>query len=61
MFDRWTTGISRVRAQLFGKISVINRSHGFCFWTSLAFVFLGDLWVLAVAEGRLSDMVLFVI
>jgi len=27
----------------------------------LAFVFLGDLWVLAVAEGRISDAVLFVI
>jgi len=46
---------------LFGKISVLNRSHGFWFWTSLTFVFLGDLWVLAVAEGRLSDMVLFVV
>jgi len=61
MLDRWTTGISRVRGQLFGKISVLNRSHGFWFWTSLAFVFLGDLWVLAVAEGRISDAVLFVI
>ena len=61
MLDRWTTGISRIRGQLFGKISVFNRSHGFWFWTSLVFVFLGDLWVLAVAEGHLSDMVLFVI
>ena len=61
MLDRWTTGISRIRGQLFGKISVLNRSHGFWFWTSLVFVFLGDLWVLAVAEGRLNDMVLFVI
>ena len=61
MLDRWTTGISRVRGKLFGKISVLNRSHGFWFWTSLVFVFLGDLWVLAVAEGRLNDMVLFVI
>ena len=61
MLDRWTTGISRVRGVLFGKISVLNRSHGFWFWTSLIFVFLGDLWVLAVAEGRLSDMVLFVV
>ena len=47
MLDRWTTGISRVRGVLFGKISVLNRSHGFWFWTSLTFVFLGDLWVLA--------------
>jgi hypothetical protein len=61
MLDRWTTGISRLRGKMFGKISVLNRSHGFWFWTSLAFVFLGDLWVLAVAEGRLNDMVLFVI
>ena len=61
MLDRWTTGISRVRGVLFGKISVLNRSHGFWFWTSLAFVFVGDLWVLAVAEGRLSDMVLVVV
>ncbi|RJU88768.1 MAG: hypothetical protein DWC07_07225 [Candidatus Poseidoniales archaeon] len=61
MLDRWTTGISRIRGQLFGKISVFNRSHGFWFWTSLVFVFLGDLWVLAVAEGHLNDMVLFVI
>ena len=59
MLDRWTTGISRVRGKLFGKISALNRSHGFWFWTSLAFVFLGDLWVLAVAEGHLSDTVLF--
>ena len=61
MLDRWTTGISRVRGVLFGKISILNRSHGFWFWTSLIFVFLGDLWVLAVADGRLSDMVLFVV
>jgi len=61
MLDRWTTGIGRIRGQLFGKISVLNRSHGFWFWTSLTFVFLGDLWVLAVAEGHLSDAVLFVI
>jgi len=59
--DRWTTGISRLRGKLFGRISVLNRSHGFWFWTSLVFVFLGDLWVLAVSEGHLSDMALFVI
>jgi hypothetical protein len=44
---------------LFGRISVFNRSHGFWFWTSLIFVFLGDLWVLAVDAELLSDMVLF--
>ena len=59
MLDRWTTGISRIRGRLFGRISVLNRSHGFWFWTSLVFVFLGDLWVLAVADGRFNDVVLF--
>ena len=49
------------RGKLFGKISIINRSHGFWFWTSLIFVFLGDLWVLAVCEGYFSDVALFVI
>ena len=61
MLARWTTSISRVRGVLFGKISIANRSHGFWFWTSLTFVFLGDIWVLLVAEGRLNDMVLFAI
>jgi len=61
MLDRWTTGISRVRGRLFKRISILNRSHGFWFWTSLAFVFLGDLWVLAVAEGHINDAVLLVI
>jgi hypothetical protein len=59
--DRWTTGISRLRGKLFGSISILNRSHGFWFWTSLTFVFFGDLWVLAVSEGYLSDVALFVI
>jgi hypothetical protein len=61
MLDRWTSKISRVRGALFGKISIVNRSHGFWFWTSLTFVFLGDIWVLLVAEGRVNDMVLLVI
>jgi hypothetical protein len=61
MLDRWTSKISRVRGALFGKISIANRSHGFWFWTSLTFVFLGDIWVLLVAEGRVNDMVLLVI
>lgn len=61
MLDRWTSRISRVRGALFGKISIANRSHGFWFWTSLTFVFLGDIWVLLVAEGRVNDMVLLVI
>ena len=61
MLDRWTTGLSQVRGKLFGKISILNRSHGFWFWTSLTFVFLGDLWVLAVCEDYVNDVVLFVI
>ena len=60
VLDRWTTGISRIRGKLFGKISVLNRSHGFWFWTSLAFVFLGDLWVIAVCEGHISDVSLII-
>ncbi len=59
MLDRWTSSISRVRGVLFGKISIANRSHGFWFWTSLTFVFLGDIWVLLVAEGRVNDTVFF--
>ena len=60
VLDRWTTGISRIRGKLFGKISILNRSHGFWFWTSLAFVFLGDLWVIAVCEGHISDVSLII-
>jgi len=59
VLDRWTSPISKLRGKLFGRISVLNRSHGFWFWTSLTFVFLGDLWVLAVDAGMVSDMVLF--
>ena len=54
VLDRWTTGISKIRGYLFGKLSIANRSHGFWFWISLAFVFIGDLWVLAVNEGYFS-------
>ena len=54
--DRWVSGISALRGKLFKRISVFNRSHGFWFWTSLGFVFLGDLWTLAVAEGHINDM-----
>ena len=55
VLDRWTTGISRIRGKLFGKLSIANRSHGFWFWSSLIFVFLGDIWVLAYNEGYLGD------
>ena len=59
VLDRWTSPIAKLRGKLFRRISVLNRSHGFWFWTSLTFVFLGDLWVLAVDAGMVSDMVLF--
>ena len=59
VLDRWTSPIAKLRGKLFGRISVLNRSHGFWFWTSLTFVFLGDLWVLAVDAEMVSDMVLF--
>ena len=61
MLDRWTSPVAKLRGALFGRISVLNRSHGFWFWTSLMFVFLGDLWVLAVEADVLSDMVLFAV
>ena len=61
VLDRWTTGISRFRGRLFKRISIFNKSHGFWFWTSLIFVFLGDLWVLAVNKGLFSDIAIFVI
>ncbi len=56
MLDRWTTGISRIRGKLFGRLSLTNRSHGFWFWTSLSFVFIGDLWVFAVNEGYFTGL-----
>jgi hypothetical protein len=54
--DRWTTGISKIRGRIFDKLSIANRSHGFWFWTSLAFVFVGDLWVLAYNEGYFTGL-----
>ena len=56
MLDRWTTGISQIRGKLFGRLSLTNRSHGFWFWTSLSFVFIGDLWVFAVNEGYFTGL-----
>ncbi len=32
-----------------------NASHNLWFWTSLAMVFIGDIFVLSVAEGLISD------
>jgi hypothetical protein len=33
----------------------INRSHGVWFWTSLGFVFIGDLFVMSVANGTIPE------
>jgi hypothetical protein len=38
------------------KISNLNIEHAFWFWTSLVMVFLGDLFVWAVAEGIIQDI-----
>ena len=54
--DRWTSGISKIRGRIFDKLSIANRSHGFWFWTSLAFDFVGDLWVLAYNEGYFTGL-----
>ena len=56
--NRWRGGLSGVFGSLYRTISKVNVHHSFWFWTSLAMVFLGDLCVLAVAEGILSDQIL---
>ncbi|DAC19466.1 MAG TPA: succinate dehydrogenase [Candidatus Poseidoniales archaeon] len=61
ILDRWTKGVSALRGTLFKKLSVLNRSHGFWFWTSLAFVFIGDLWTLAVAERYIDDVAIILV
>ncbi|MCH1526790.1 MAG: hypothetical protein L7S49_01110 [Candidatus Poseidoniaceae archaeon] len=61
MLDRWVSGISKIRGTLFSKISIINRSHGFWFWVSLVFVFVGDAWTIAVSKGIINDFSLILI
>ena len=56
--NRWRGGLSGVFGSLYRTISKVNVHHSFWFWTSLAMVFLGDLFVLAVAEDILSDQIL---
>ena len=56
--NRWRGGLSGVFGSLYRTISKVNVHHSFWFWTSLAMVFLGDLFVLAVAEEMLSDQIL---
>jgi hypothetical protein len=55
--DRWNGGLSSLRGRLFALVSSprLNQSHGFWFWTSLGFVFVGDLFVMAVANGTIPE------
>lgn len=47
--------MEKIQGSVFRFVSKANIHHGFWFWTSLGMVFLGDLFVWAVAEGVLSD------
>jgi hypothetical protein len=53
--NRWRGGISGIMGKLYIKVSNLNIEHAFWFWTSLVMVFLGDLFVWAVSEGRIQD------
>jgi len=53
--NQWRGGISGIMGGIYIKISNINVDHSFWFWTSLGMVFIGDLFVWAVAEGIISD------
>lgn len=55
--DRWNGGLAGLRGRLFALVSSprLNQSHGFWFWTSLVFVFVGDLFVMGVANGSISE------
>jgi len=52
---RWSLGFEKIQGNIYRFVSKANVHHGFWFWTSLGMVFLGDLFVWAVAEGILSD------
>ena len=52
---RWSIGLEKIQGGVFRFVSRANVHHGFWFWTSLGMVFLGDIFVWAVAEGVLSD------
>jgi hypothetical protein len=56
--DRWRGGISGVFGSIYRSVSKVNVHHSFWFWTSLAMVFLGDLFVIAVSENIISDRIL---
>ena len=53
--NQWRNGISVIIGILYIRISNLNIDHAFWFWTSLVMVFLGDLFVWAVAEGMIND------
>ena len=52
---QWRGGASSIAGRIFRFSSRHNVHHNLWFWTSLAMVFLGDLFVMAVAEGLISD------
>ena len=56
--DQWRGGISGIFGSIYRWVSGVNVHHAFWFWTSLAMVFLGDLFVWAVAEEFISDRIL---
>ena len=53
--NQWRGGLSGIMGAIHIKITNINVNHAFWFWTSLAMVFLGDLFVWAVSEGVIID------
>ena len=55
--DRWDGGLAEIagKFQTFLNSKWVNRSHGFWFWTSLSFVFLGDIFVMLVANGTIPE------
>lgn len=59
--DRWTGKFGRIIGKVYWRVSSTNVHHAFWFWTSLAMVFIGDLFVWSVAEGILSDPVLLML
>ena len=52
---QWRGGASSIAGRIFRFSSRHNVHHNLWFWTSLAMVFLGDLFVMSVAEGLISD------
>tara|TARA_Y100000766_G_scaffold265742_1_gene259532 strand:- start:1813 stop:2667 length:855 start_codon:yes stop_codon:yes gene_type:complete len=57
--NRWRGILGKFQGRIYEIVSGFNIHHGFWFWTSLAMVFLGDLFVWGVAEGVLSDPRIF--